>query len=288
MALHRISKRDWPRQTWIYPRIHNYEFGFGLSADDANKASTIVPYFFQDNAIVDYEGVKTNPENADFAVDTSPNVAAGSYIPKILIDWVMYIPPSDTEIVHLMADTMVINSSMLNRLDAFDKKTGDDIETILELTHETTDEQAYPLWNNNKLFEAGGTYDYHANVPGLTTTQQPEGVAFDKELFFDAMHYYTNKEMLKLVTQRMKSHTLSEPLVPHGRSLVHFRRTMNVASLCKFQHPYTFCGELFSVPQTGSRTQYHIATQTTAIEHLRVKGFVRFYEYNPDWNFARA
>ncbi len=286
--VHRLTRKDWPRATWQFPEIHNFEFGFGLSAEDANKASTIVPYMFQDNALVDYENVKTNPENADFAVVAYPNTMAGSYIPKVNISWVMYIPPVDTEIVHLKVDTMMIHTAMLNRLDAFDKKTGDDIETILELTHETTDEQAYPLWNGTKLFESGGNYDYHANVPGLTANQQPEGVAFDKEKFFDAMHYYTNKEMLKAVTSRMRNYTLSEPIVPHGRSIVSFNVTMNTPSICKFQNPYTSFMQLFSVPQVGSRSQYHLAGETTAIEHLMVKGFVRFFEFNPDFNFARA
>ncbi len=292
MTVHQISKRDWPRQTWIYPRIHNFEFGFGLSAEDPLKASTMVNYLMQNNAIVDYETIKTNPENADFGVVAYPDVAAGSYVPKIHVSYQMYIPPSDTEIVHLRVDTMGIHTSMLNRLDAFDKKTGFDIETILELEHETTDEKCYPIFNGTKLFETGGTYDMaplsgYASI-GLGTSGQPEGIAFDKEQYFDANHYFTNKQMLKTVTDRMQSHILSEPLVPHGRSMVIKSRTLNTPSLCKFQHPYTYCGELFHVPQVGSLSQYHLAGETTAIEHLQVKGFVRFYEFNPDWNFSRA
>ncbi len=288
MTIHQVDKSDWPKQTWKYPEIHNFEFGFGLSAEDSNKESTIVPYMFQDNALVDYENIKTNPENADFAVVAYPNTMAGSYIPKINIGWHMFIPTADTEIISLIMNTMKIGTAMLNRLDAFDKKTGDDIETILELTHETTDEQAYPLWNGTKLFEGAGTYDYHANVPGLTTTQQPEGVAFNKELFFDAMHYYTNKEMLKSISQNMKTYLISEPIVPHGRSMVSFSRTVNLPPMCKFQHPYTFFGELFHLPQVGSLSQLMLAAETTAIEHITIKGFVRFYEFNPDFNFARA
>ncbi len=282
-----INRRNWPKATWQFPLIHNYEFGFGLSADDATKASTIVPYIFQDNAIVDYETIKTNPENADFAVMAKPNICAGSYVPKMMVNWQMYIPPADTELVHLKVNTMRIHTAFLNRLDAFDKKTGNDIETILELEHETTDEQCGPLWNGTKLFEAGGTYDYHADVPNLTGTQQPEGVAFDKELFFDAKHYYTNRQMLASVTDRMKDYTLSEPLVPHGRSIVN-QTHKGMPSVCKSGNPYQLCAELFHVPQSGSIDQYHIATQTTAIEHLRVKGRVRFFEYNPDFNFSRA
>ncbi len=290
--VHNASRKDWPRLTWQYPRIHNFEFGFGLSAEDATKASTMVNYLMQNNAIVDYENIKTNPENADFAVVAYPDVCAGSYVPKIHVGYQMYILPSDTELVHLRVDTMGIHTSMLNRLDAFDKKTGNDTETILELEHETTDEKCYPIYNGTKLFESGGIYDMaplsgYASI-GLTTDGQPEGVAFDKEMFFDAMHYYTNKEMLKQMTDRMRSHILSEPLVPHGRSIVSKSITMNTPPLCKFANPYDYCGELFHVPQVGSRTQYHLAGETTAIEHLQVKGFVRFYEYNPDYNFSRA
>ncbi len=292
MAIHQVSKSDWPRLTWKYPRIHNFDFGFGLSADNVLKASTIVPYMYQNNAIVDYENIKTNPENADFGVVAYGDVCAGSYIPNISVVWTAVIPPTDTEIVMLRFDTMEIGISMLNRLDAFDKKTGDDIETILELQHATNDEIAYPLFNGTKLFESGGTYDIaplggFADI-GLTTDGQPEGVAFDKELFFDAMHYYTNREMLKVVSDRMRTNIVSEPLIPHGRAMIIGGRRIRVPSLCKFANPYDFCGELFHVPQSGSRTQYHLAGETLAIEHLMVKGHVRFYEFNPDFNFARA
>ncbi len=296
MVIHQVSKSDWPRLTWKYPRIHNFEFGFGLTADNAvsTRSSTIVPYMYQNNAIIDYEEIKTNPENADFAVVAYGDVCAGSYIPKIQVGWTMFLMPTDTDIVHLKVDTMQIGTSMLNRLDAFDKKTGFDIETILELQHETGDEIAFPLFNGVKLFEGHGVMDYtplggFADI-GLTTSGQAEGVAFDKEQFFDAMHYFTNKEMLKAITSRMRNHTVSEPLVPHGRSIVSYSRLIDVPPMCKFAHPYDFCGELFSVPQIGSRSQYHFISEAgiTETEHLTVKGFVRFNEFNPDFNMARA
>ncbi len=288
--IHTIDKRDWDRRTWKFPLIHNYNFGFGLTADSASvtKRSTIVPYMFQDDIAIDLETIMTNPANSGFMVSTAPNVTSGSYIPSIRINWVMYMEPADTELTHLLANTMPINTSMLNRLDAFDKKTGNDIETILELTHETDEEQTLVLWNGVKLFEQStDKFDYHADVEGLTTTQRPEGIAFDKELFFDAMHYYTNKDMLKTVTGGMKTHVLSEPIIPHGRSIVTGGRSV-VPSLCKFANPYMFCGELFHVPPENDRSQYAIGTSATDKAHLWVKGFVRFNEYNPDFSFERA
>ncbi len=288
--IHTIDKRDWDRRTWKFPLIHNFNFGFGLTADSASTTlrSTIQPYMFQDDLAIDLETVMTNPANAGFMVDGQPNVTSGSYIPSIRVNWVMYMEPSDTELTHLLANTMPINISMLNRLDAFDKKTGNDIETILELTHETDEEQTLILWNGVDLYEQStDKFDLPSDVEGLTAGQRPEGVAFDKDLFFDAMHYYTNKDMLKTVTGGMRTHVLSEPIIPHGRSIITGGKSI-VPSLCKFANPYMFCGELFHVPPEDDRAQYSIGTAATAKAHLWVKGFVRFNEYNPDFNFERA
>ncbi len=288
--IHTIDKRDWDRRTWKFPYIHNFNFGFGLTADSASvtKRSTIVPYMFQDDIAIDLETIMTNPANAGFMVTAEPNVTSGSYIPSIRVNWVMYMEPADTELTHLLANTMPINISMLNRLDAFDKKTGNDIETILELTHETDEEQTLVLWNGIDLFEQSlDKFDYPTSVEGLTSGGRPEGVAFDKDLFFDAMHYYTNKDMLKTVTGGMRTHVLSEPIIPHGRSIITGGKSV-VPSLCKFANPYMFCGELFHVPPEDDRSQYSIGTAATDKAHLWVKGFVRFNEYNPDFNFERA
>ncbi len=284
------SKRDWPKRTWSYPLHHDFTWAFGLDMDDAaaTKNSTIVPLVMQDNALVDYETVKTNPDNDDFAVVAKPNTMSGSFVPRAMTTWKAYIYSAEVDLAILK--TMDIHTAMLNRLDAFDKKTGNDIETILELTHETTDEQCYPLYNNSKLYEGHMILDLPAEIPGLTTTQQPEGVNFDMEMYFDALHYYTNKEMLRQVTSRMKSFTFGGAVgaaIPF-RDRVKFDTNNVVPSLCKFQHPYTFCGKLFHLAQAGSHNQLEVAGSVTAVQHIQVLGRTRFKEYNPDFNFSRA
>ncbi len=283
-----INKRNWPKLTWQYPRVHDVTWGFGLSLDETmtTKQSTIVPYLIQDNAIVDYETIKTNPENEDFAVVGSPQCAAGSFVPKIMTSWTAYCPSPEPELFKFKY--MGIHTAMLNRLDAFDKKTGNDIETILELTHETTDEQCFPLFNTVKLFEGHVVQDYPSDVPGLTAGQQPEGVAFDMEMYFDALHYYTNKEMLRSVTDRMQTYTL-QPLVdsaPTKNKIKQFFGNVQ-RSMTKFAHPYTFNGGLFHLPRVATINQYG-QYAATAIEHLTVLGRTRYNEFNPDFNFSRA
>ncbi len=284
------SKRDWPKLTWRFPRLHRIYFGFGLDMDDvaATKNSTMVPYMFQDNALIDYETIKTNPENADFAIVGNQNTAQGSYVPKVMVSWKAWSPSAEVDVAHL--ETLRIGTSMLNRLDAFDKKTGNDIETILELTHETTDEQCYPLWNTVKLYEGHHVSDYDGLVPGLTGTQQPEGIAFDPNMVFDANQYYTNKEMLRKVTEKMRHHYINGDLAKDRRTFekVVSSFSTRIPSLCKYQHPYTFCGEIFHLPQAGAINQFAKTGDVTAVEHVTIQGVIRFAEYNPDFNFSRA
>ncbi len=282
------SHYDWPKVVWQNPLPHDFTFSFGLDMDDAaaTKNSTIIPFVMQDNAIIDYETIKTNKENADFAVVAKPNCAAGSYVPKCSVSWVGFSPAAEVNIMKFKY--MDIHTAMLNRLDAFDKKTGNDIETILELTHEVTDEQTIPLWNTVKIYEGHHVQDLPAEVPGLSTNQQPEGVAFDLEMYFDALHYYTNRQMLRTLTGRMLNYELSRPVVDNIRTDARVAKYFNtrMPKIASYMNPYAFYGGLFHCPQVGTQNQY--MTTTTAIEHLTILGRCRFNEYNPDFNFARA
>ncbi len=287
MALH---KKAWPRRTWLYPRVHDHYFGFGLDMDDtaATKNSTMVPLAWMDNALIDYETIKTNPENADFLSVDNGACALGSYVPKVTVQWLGWSPSAEVDVMRFM--TLDIHTAMLNRLDAFDKLTGNDIETILELTHETTDEQAHPLFNTVKLYEGHRVVDYNAVVEGLTGTQQPEGVAFALDGYFNALHYYSNKEMLRTVTDRMKTFYVNGDLtkaIPFKNKVVR-QISHHMPSICKYMQPYTLFAKLFTVPQTSSAYQMNNAADTSAIEHLTISGHVRFNEYNPDFNFSRA
>ncbi len=284
------SRRNWERRVWEHPLVHDFKWGFGLDIDDTSslKNDTMVPLLFQDNALVDLELVKTNKENADWAVKGKPNTFAGSYIPKVTTTWTAWSPSAEIDVMKF--STMSIYSSMLNRLDAFDKKTGDDIETILELTHETTDEQVFPLWNGTKIYEGHSVLDYAADVPGLTGTQQPEGVAFEHEVFFDALHYYSNREMLRKMTGRMKNHYINGALNTDRKTFEKVVKGFDtfVPGMCKYQHPYTGCFLLFACPPAGRYDQMAKTGDVTAVEHLTVTGRTRFNEYNPDFNFART
>ncbi len=273
--MHNNSSKLWDRRTWQFPLLHEFEWTFGLSLENTAKASTIIPDFFQDNALIDYELIKTNPLNADFAIDNTPNTMKGSVVGMLSANWTAFIPDANAEVEIIKFNTLPIHTAMLDRLDAFDQKTGNDIETIIELQHETTDEQVGAVYNNTKLFESQGPRDLATSVPFLTTNGQLEGVAFDKTLYFQAKRYYTNKEMLNQVTGQMRTHTIVEPLSPHGRAIVTSGNT-RVDPMCKFQNPYTGQFTLFHLPQADSLFQFHDSGTVTDIEAVTVKGHTFF------------
>jgi len=283
------SHYDWPRRVWQNPLVHDFVWGFGLTIDAVTKYATYIPILFQDNAIVDYENIKTNKENDDWAVSSRPNCAAGSYIPNAMITWEAWCPSPEIDVMKF--NTLDVHTAMKNRLDARDKKTGEDIEVILDLQQEGTDEQCGALYDGTKLFEGHGVRDLSTDVPFLTTNGQLENVAFDPEKYFDALHYYSNRSMLHKVSSNWKNFTIQGDLTSDVglRNLIARDTTKGVPSICKFQHPYTYYGKLFVCPVVGiTGRQYQLAGETTAIEHLTVEGRCRFNEYNPDFNFSRA
>ncbi len=265
-----------------FPLQHNSEFSFDLTAEGATQASTIVPILISDQAHTNADTTIVNPRHASYAVVDSATCYPESIIPRIQLSYRCSLTKGAIEtdaIRSLSLNIMPIYTAFLNRLDATDTRTGQDTETILELTHETTDEQCYPLWGGTKLAN-GSTLP--SNIPGLTTNQIIENVVFDKEGFFDAMQYYTNKNMLKTMVGRMRTVLLKRDY-PYSHSSNNFNYPIT-----KFMNPYAFCGILFHLPQTGQIDQYGLAADTTAISHVHISGKIRFPEWNKSFNQESA
>ncbi len=265
-----------------YPRPHLDEYEFDLNAEDETKNTTILPIIISDEGLSAPSALKVNPKNSGFAIATGPNCIPDSIVPSmsILIKCSLTKGAIETDAIRVLnLNYMPIYTAFLNRLDADDIQTTTDVEGLLELTHETTDKQAYPLWSGVDL---GNATLMNANVPGLTTDQTIESVAFDKSTFFDAMHYYTNKDMLKVVTGRMSTIQLKR-----DRPVSIYKRGYNMP-ICKFMNPYTFCGIMFHLPQVGEFEQFGIASETTNIGHVHVGMKFRYNEWNKDFNQAAA
>ncbi len=257
-----------------YPLWHDLEYQFKLNAEDETKNSTMIPIMHNDILAQVLKTTYVNPKNSAFEVVAQPNCSPESILPSLQLSMRCSLTKGaiETDAVRsLSLNYMFINGAFLNRLDAVDAKTGNDIETILELTHETDEEQVIPLWSGVDL-TSGSLVP--TGVEGLTTDQVIESVAFDKEMFFDAMKYYDNHSMLRTMARSMKTVTIKRdyPYSMHG--------TKPVAPICRFMNPYSFGFLLVHLPQVGDIDQYGLADVTTNIPHVDVKIKIRY----PEWN----
>ncbi len=268
-----------------HPLPHNFGNVTVLYGEDETKNSMIFTLLRTSEACLAPDTIEVNPEHASFGEDVGALIQKGSIVPRINLRIYANMTKDAIETDKMRTikfNWMPIYISFLDSLEAEDSKTAVQIEDILELQHDTTNKDVYPLHSTVKL---GGNHplsnknavevlgDY-----GLTTTAVQESVAFDKQLFFDALQYYTNSGMLKRVTGKMRTVTIGRdrPYVYHSNNFTN--------PSVKRGNPYTFCGILYHVPQGDSADQVFGSSDTTNITHLRVSTQVRFDEWNPDFD----
>ncbi len=266
-----------------YPLPHNFNLAFSLSLENVAKAATYVPLILNDEALVNADTVNANPEHGSFAESDDAYCYKNSIIPRMMVHITakMALPAIETDSMRsCVFNWMPVYVSFLNRLDAKDSKTGVAVEAILELEHETVGKSAYPLWSGTDI--TGGNVGIHATpttaLMGLTGNANIENVVFDKNLFFDAMQYYTNAPMLKKVVGRMKRIFLNRD------NMYTYHSDKFTNPIVKRINEYTFCGVLFSVPQSGSIDQVNSAGDTTAINHINFGVNVKYDEWNSEFD----
>ncbi len=159
-----------------FPLYHDFEYHFALSAEGTTKDSTICPIITQDQLAQTLATTYVNPKNANFEVSASPNCSPESIVPYMSISFRASLTKGaiETDLVRSLSfNYMMLTTAYLTRLDAVDSKTGFDVESILELTHETDEEQTFPIWSTVDV----GVGNVAANQEGLPGTPL-ESVAF--------------------------------------------------------------------------------------------------------------
>ncbi len=282
LARHRYPPKGYNQLQ--YPLPHNFTYKFGLSLEAATKNSTMLTLFRATKKAAGVEAIEVNPKNAAFAEDGGTAVQMGSIIPKtsFTIHAQMTKAAIETDkLRQLRFSWFPIYTAFLSPLEAQDDKTTTSIEDILELTHTVGDESTSPLFSNVDLLDAGnqplstvGFAEVIADF-GLTTNALLESVAFDKELFRDAMQYYGNQGMLKKVVGRMNNVIISRDRMYR----YHSNNFTNPA--VKRGNPYMFCGVMFHIEQVGGDYQPILAADTTVIDHVYFNVNVRFDEWHP-------
>ncbi len=267
-----------------YPRPHSVQHSWLKGLEDASTA-TIYPILHSDEGLGAPGSYKAHPENAAFVETTATNCYSESRIDFIVSEFTFAftkVAKATDGLIAFNLSFMPIFTTFLDDLTANDELSGLDISEILELTSETTDRQTYPLFNDFKVVEKfSNSALMAATMPGLTTTQVLEEVAWQKDKYYDALQYYTNGPKLRVCQGGLKWITLTE-----NKPVVKVR--IKIRRKSKFMNPYTFMGVLIDLPQSGSYKQIPIATDTTDIQHLSVDVTTRYNEWNDQFDFARV
>ncbi len=272
-----------------YPMIHQFEYNFSLDVEDETKNSTIVS-LFKNHLMTAVETREVNPSHANFAEDAGTACFSGSIIPKLSVGFTAKMDQAAFDIdsiEHMMFKWMPIYTAFLTSLDAENNGTpASDIETILELQHNTSKKKTHPLFTGTDLMQVSGQPLSDVNDTetftgmGLTTDDKIESVAFDEQAFWDAKSYYSNKGMLNKVTGQFHKVYLDY----HRKPYTYFSNNFT-NPIVKRMNSYTFCGILFHVPQAGEVQQLcDDADVTTSVGHIDIAMHVRFEEWNVDYD----
>ncbi len=156
----------------MYPRPHNWLGTFGLGLEPAIVNSyTIIPFSFYDEGIGAASSYTANPENAAFAEAPEMNNFVDSRIDKIFaqIEFSLTKAALETDKVHAVKVCYMPIFTSFDDYTAIDEKSTNEIQDVLELQTESTDNQGFPLYNTVDM-KAIGTLStlLPTNQPGLT------------------------------------------------------------------------------------------------------------------------
>lgn len=268
------------RQT-VYPRPHALENKFNMNSYDANKRATIYPLIMQDEGLGDPGSYNANPLHASFATTGEVNCYPDSRVNTIFCEMEMSLTKAarlTDSIEELRVMIVPLYFAFKEVAETVDDITGHTLLASLEMQKEATDRQMYPLFNGTDL--SGPSKSIGANMPGLTTDQTIEGVAFDAEDFYNKLQWST-------FSKRMSSSIgkIQWVSVRKDRAV---RRRFKLTPRVKRMNPYTFMGVLIYVPDTAFRWQVGSTGDTTNIDHLNVAMKTRYNEWNDNFDHTRV
>ena len=174
----------------------------------------------------------------------------------------------------------ILQMSTLEDYTAFDEVSGETMEQLLEMTHETTDRQGYPVYDGTDLSELyTGSSDTSSTQPGLTTDSNLEKGTVDIESFYDTLMYKTTGPKLKAIQRGLKWYTLTKERP--------FRNIpIKLGSKSKAMIPYSSMVTQIIFPQQD--TKYQTAHDLTSVNHFSWIVDQKFNEWNREFNMQRA
>ncbi len=261
------------------------------SASDKN-VTCLVPIVMNDDALGDPMSFNANPEHASWSEVVDPNCYPDSEIKGMKI--IFNIIANETtggSIPGIVYEYALVSCAFPEDLDAIDEKSGLSVKQILELQHESTDRQCYPLWSATDFLD-GSTLS--AKVPGLTASQTIESVDWDPEVVSDQRKYGKVKGLLKkFLPIGIKRGYIQFKTIDGG----HRRITINfIPSNAKYINPYTGLFLMFRIPQANAiataNSKIHQpidgADVSADLQKIILHWHVSYFERNPEFHMAKV
>ncbi len=280
-----MPTRTMMMKTKWWPRPHDMKVSWMHRLEaSTTKHFTILPMCMYDEGLGAPSTYNANNEHTSFAEYGGPNCFVDSRINLILAKLTFSLKKAlvVTDGVHAINVCFMPIFTSFEDYGVTDELSSIKIEDVLELTTETTDRQGYPLYNDQKMDEKfANSALLHADMPGLTTTQVLEAVAFDVNSYYDTLNYRTIAGKLKTCQGGLKWMTLTrnKPV-----------KTVKIKLRPKTKRmvPYNFFGVLVGVPKVGQYEQIPTVGETTAdVNHVNVDAKVRYYEWQQGFNMEK-
>ncbi len=273
-----------------FPLPHQFEYQIPLQVEGVTKDSVIMPILRYSELANAPEAVFANPSHGSFVEEVGATCCPNSIVPRINFKLQASLSKAAIEtdaVRNLRFMWFPIYTSFKEGLEAVDRRTGTSCAAILELETEDTNRTTQPIYaavnygplthplsNVNDPNEVYGDWD-------LNGTADMEAVAFDYNLFGNALRYYSNASMLKTMIGR-----IHKPLVSRDKPYTYFSNNKTYPKV-KRMNPHTFCGILVHLFQSAESEQYTLVGDTTAATtSLNITLQVQYDEWNSEYSQA--
>ncbi len=266
-----------------YAQPHNIGTSFDFELDDATLDTTIVPFAFYDEGMGTPTALETHPENAAFAqIATQANCFINSRINIVLANlrFTMTSKALDENLPSIRMAIMPIHMAFIDDYTAIDELSTAEVQDVLEMQTESTDNQGGPLYVAATDLPEGTASSalYATTTPFLDTDTGLEAVAFDPGIYYNMLHFMTNSGKLKATQGGLRWFTLD---ANHPSRSFDIRIVPKVKRMNKF----TYFGCLIHVPIHSSLEQnLNTGDITAATRYVTVNTRCRYSEWNLDFN----
>ncbi len=271
----------------MYAQPHDLRYGCNFELDDVTLDSTIMPIAFYDEGMGAPTSLETHPENAAFAVVTNQaNCFINSRINIVLANLRFNITSKflDDNLASVRLSFMPIHMAFIDDYTAIDELSTLEIQDVLEMQTESTDNQGGPLYvAATDLPEAtSGEALLATTTPFLDTDTGLEAVAFQSATYYNMLHFMTNSGKLKATQSGLKWFELDANRPTRSFDIM-------IRPKVKRMNKFTYFGVLVNVPvQTSLDQNSKAADITGATSYVHCTMRARYSEWNQDFNSRKV